>query len=120
MTTTPGRAGERDLVPLAERMRYLLGFRAVATVTVIGYVLAVPPADGFDAGRVAVVSGVYLALSCAGHLAWRSLGSRALLLVGAALLLDGLFIASASYLTGGVASPLRHLAIVHLAMVALL
>ncbi|HVF20698.1 MAG TPA: GGDEF domain-containing protein [Mycobacteriales bacterium] len=120
MTTSISRTGEGDLVPLAERMRYLLGFRAIATFVVVGYVFAVPPADGFDPARVAVIAGVYLLLSGAGHLAWRAVGSRALVLLGAALLLDGLFIASAAYLTGGVASPLRHLAIVHLAMVALL
>ncbi len=121
MTTSgTSAAGGSDLVPLSERMRYLLGYRLVAAVSVVVYVLAVPPAEGFDPGRVAVIAGVYVGVTTACHLAWRSLRGRALLLLGVVLLLDGFFIATAAYLTGGVASPLRHLAIVHLAMVALL
>jgi len=120
MTPAQARVGDLDLVPLAERMRYLLGFRLVAAVSVMGYVLAVPPVAGFNAGRVGVICVAYVVLSLADHLAWRELRSRTLALVGGVLLVDGLFIATAAYLTGGVASPLRHLAIVHLAMVALL
>lgn len=105
---------------LAERARYLLAFRVAAAGSVVGFVVAVPPATGVDAGRVAVFAGIYLVLSGGAHLLWRKAGSRALLLFAAALLLDGLFLATVAYLTGGVVSPLRHLVLVHLAMVSLL
>ncbi len=111
--------GGQDLVPLAERMRYLLGFRLVAAVTVLTLVAA-DRRVGIDTSRVLILTSAYAALVALGHVAWRALGQRALYLLGGLLLLDGVFIASAAHLTGGVASPLRHLAIVHLAMVALL
>jgi len=111
--------GGQDFVPLAERMRYFLGFRMVAAATVLGVLLS-NRQSGVDTSQILILTGWYVGLIGLGHVAWRALGQRALLLFGALLLLDGLFIAIAAHFTGGVASPLRHLAIVHLAMVAML
>ncbi|HVE64568.1 MAG TPA: sensor domain-containing diguanylate cyclase [Mycobacteriales bacterium] len=111
--------GAQDLVPLVERMRYLLGFRLMAALTVVVVVLSQRHA-GADVRQVLILVAGYVALVSLGQVTWRLLGQRGLYLLGGLLLLDGLFIASAAHLTGGVASPLRHLAIVHLAMVAML
>ncbi|HVE98924.1 MAG TPA: sensor domain-containing diguanylate cyclase [Mycobacteriales bacterium] len=120
MSATAHATSGQDLVPLAERVRYLLGFRAVASVAVLAYAWLARAHVDVDLGDVVLLTAGYAALVGAAHGVWRALGSRALILLGVILLLDGLFIACASYLTGGVGSPLRHLAIVHLAMVALL
>ena len=121
MTTSASSAdGGQDLVPLAERMRYLLGFRVVAMACVVAYAALAQSYSPIRLAHLALLTAGYAALVALAHVSWRALGGRALLLLGALLLLDGLYIAVASYLTGGVGSPLRHLAIVHLAMVALL
>ena len=120
MTTSAKATSGEDLVPLAERMRYLLGFRIVAVFSVVAYAFLADSHVDVDLTDVAAVCAGYGGLMGFAHACWRLLGRRALVLLGAMLLLDGLFIAVASYLTGGVGSPLRHLAIVHLAMVALL
>jgi diguanylate cyclase (GGDEF)-like protein len=51
---------------------------------------------------------------------WRLLHSRGLWLFGALLLLDGVYLAAASYLTGGSNSPVRYLVLVYLTAATLL
>jgi diguanylate cyclase (GGDEF)-like protein len=66
------------------------------------------------------VTGIYLALTLAGHGVWRLSRRGGLGVFGLALIVDGVFLAWASYATGGASSPVRYLIILHLIAVALL
>jgi two-component system, cell cycle response regulator len=61
---------------------------------------------------------VFLALAVEGLRRWS--GNRGLFLIGATLLMDGVYLAWATYASGGAQSPLRILLIVHLIAVTLL
>lgn len=116
--TTPNAASE--LVPIAERLRYMQWFR-VLLATVAG-VSAWLTRDTLDAAP-ALVAGVtlaYLAVSFLTQLSWRLSRKSATRLFGIVLILDGVFLAWASYVTGGSGSPVRYLIVLHLIAVALL
>jgi two-component system, cell cycle response regulator len=108
---------EAELVPIADRLRSMQIFRVViaAAVLVFGGLVDRAPLSPLLAG-----SSGYVALTLAGALAWRAFRSRGLLLFGAMLIFDGVYIAWVTYLTGGTASPLRGLVVLHLIAVALL
>src|SRR5205807_8249597 len=62
----------------------------------------------------------YLLVCVFAELLWRLMHRRGLWLFGSLLMLDGLYLAWASYLTGGSNGPLRYLILVHLGAVTLL
>src|SRR5438270_10955778 len=109
-----------DLVPLDERLLYLRVLRAViaaATVldaTLLRHLLRKPFLT------VAASALGYLLVCVFAELLWRLMHRRGLWLFGSLLMLDGLYLAWASYLTGGSNGPLRYLILVHLGAVTLL
>ena len=113
-------AAASELVPIADRLRYLQIFRFVlaAVVALVGFLerdsLDVPPA------QLALATGGYLGLSLLGYVVWRLVKRAGLALFGGLLIADGVFLAAASYGTGGAESPIRYLIILHLIAVALL
>ena len=109
-----------ELVPLADRLRYMRLLR-------IGLVLVVAVVAGLNPGGIAPAStrlwpatGVYVALFSIGELSWRLWKRRGLWLFGALLVADAAYLVYASYLTGGMSSPLRFTVLLHLIAVALL
>ena len=109
-----------ELVPLADRLRYMRLMR-------IGLVLLVVVVAGLNPGGVAPSSarlwpatGVYVALFTLGELSWRLWKRRGLWLFGSLLVADAAYLVYASYLTGGMSSPLRFTVLLHLIAVALL
>src|SRR3970040_3041533 len=66
------------------------------------------------------VSGTYLAMCLVGEIARRVFPRRSLLVLSTTLLIDGIFLASAMYATGGTQSPIRFLIYLHLVAVSLL
>ena len=116
--TRPSAAGE--LVPIAERLRSMQGFRlllvvAVALAAWLGHeVLSVP---------VLVLAGVsagYLLFAALVQVTWRLSRIAAPHLFGLVLMVDGVFLAWAAYVTGGSGSPVRYLIVLHLIAAALL
>lgn len=109
-----------DLVPIADRLRYMQAFRVI--VVLVSALVAWGSRDSLDApaGTAAAVLGAYTALAVASHVAWRLSRRGGLALFGIVLILDGLFLGYATYATGGPASPLRFLIILHVIAVALL
>jgi diguanylate cyclase (GGDEF)-like protein len=108
-----------DLVPLADRIRYMHVFRGVLAAVVaafaqLGWTRGISSAD-LCLGTVA-----YLLASGASYAVWRLLRRRGLVLLSATLIADGLYLAWVSYATGGTQSPLRFLIPLHLVAVALL
>ena len=118
MSATPHRGA--DVVSLDERFRYLRVLRAVlAAATVLDAALL----PGGLRVPFAVIGGfalAYLVVCLLAEVAWRLMRRRGLWLFGSLVMLDGLFLASAWYLTGGSTGPLRYLVLVHLGAVTLL
>ena len=113
--------GQRaDVVSLDERLRYLRVLRAVlAAATVIDAALL--PGDlRVPFGVVGGMALGYLLICLAAEAIWRMRRRRGLWLFGSLLMLDGIYLAWAVYLTGGSTSPLRYLVLVHLGAVTLL
>ena len=109
-----------DLVPLAERLRWLWLFRfvAVLTVAVFAPVLDDRLLVGLD--DVALVTVGYLAIQAAMETLWRLSHDRGLRRFGAVLVVDGLYLAWIAYAAADAPVPLRYLSLVHLVVVALL
>jgi diguanylate cyclase (GGDEF)-like protein len=109
-----------ELVPLADRLRYMLAFRLLAAA---GVVLAIPLMhdDLFEpASTIAAVSAAFVLLALAAHVSWRLARRRGTELFGLMLIADGAYLAWAAYATGGAASPVRYLIVLELLAVALL
>jgi two-component system cell cycle response regulator len=109
-----------ELVPIADRLRYLQAFRFLLTavVALAAWVerdsLTASPSD-----MIVVCSG-YLVGSLAVYGLWRLANGAGLAAFGALLIADGVFLAWASWATGGATSPVRYLIILHVIAVALL
>lgn len=118
--STKIRAVADELVPLAQRVRYMRLFRLALSVGVVGF--AAYAGDVVGASPVAIGKGaaLYLMVSFASEGLWRLLGRRGLFLFAGMLMIDGAFLAWVAYLTGGAASPYLNLILVHLVAVTLL
>lgn len=117
-TSTELRGGE--LVPLSERLRYMLWFRLATVATVLGIAGFAREIIGVDLEVIAVGTGIYAAVSLAGSALWRWLQGRSLFLFGALLILDGAYLATVAHVTGGASGPLQYLILIHIVTVALL
>jgi diguanylate cyclase (GGDEF)-like protein len=109
-----------ELVPLAQRVRYLRLFRVAMSVAVVAFAAYAPGVVGASPLAIGKGAAVYLAVSFAAEGAWRLLGRRGLALFGAMLIVDGIFFAWLAYLTGGVTSTLLSLILLHLVVVTLM
>ena len=118
MTTASSSASE--LVPLAERLRYLQMLRATVSVCVLAYVLVAGQTLGYDVQGMAIATGAFAVVSALGELIWRQASGRSLPLFGGLLIVDGIYLAWISWATGAESSPLRYLVFLHLITVALL
>ena len=118
--TTTNTKGAGELVPIADRMRYMQAFRLLLAVAV--GLVALIVGDRVETSWIAlgVVTAGYLGLSGLTHLAWRVSRKGGLALFGLMCMVDGVYLAWTSYTTGGVVSPLRFVIVLHLVTVALL
>ena len=112
------RSGE--LVPIAERLRLMQALRcALATLAML------IAAQTLNAGEVstaafAAASVGWVALGLLAQLAFRASRRAGIATFGSVLLLDGVYLAGAMYVTGGSGSPVRYLIILQVTAVALL
>src|SRR3954454_17532942 len=113
-------ASTSELVPLADRLRYLQVFRVAVIAAVAAVTFAFPDALVVDRLVIAASTAAYVVLAGLGQLAWRLSERVGMLLFGALLMADGVYLAWTSYGTGGFASPIRYLILLHLITVALL
>src|SRR3954469_16342696 len=118
MSTTAQRG--TDVVSLDERLLYLRVLRAViAGATVLDAAL-LPGALRQPFTVIGSFALAYLVVCLIAEAVWRLMKRRGLWLFGSLLILDGIYLAWASYLTGGSTGPLRYLILVHLGAVTLL
>lgn len=117
MTTQPNRA---DFSTLADRMGYLLILRLAIGIIVVAWAGMRPQALEFPFEVLAALTAVYLGVSFVGELARRRARRFGYWILTALLLVDGLYLATAMYATGGTQSPIRFLVYLHLVAVSLL
>jgi diguanylate cyclase (GGDEF)-like protein len=109
-----------EIASLAERMGSLQVLRAVLAALVLGAALFVPDVIGAALGDVALGTALYLLVTAMAEGLRRVSSGRGLAIIGASLLVDGLYLAWVMYVAGGVLSPLRFLVFVHVIAVTLL
>ncbi len=109
-----------ELVPLADRMRYMRIFRLLAALAVVGACVALPELRREPLAVALGVTGGYLGVSLAGEAIWRMVSRRALPLFGALVVLDAVYLAWSAYLLVDADAPLRFVVLFHLVAVALL
>ncbi|MDT7538539.1 MAG: hypothetical protein QOI82_2124 [Actinomycetota bacterium] len=124
----PGRGGgggvaqvrAAESVPVAERLRVTQYLR-VAAIGLLLLCAALAPQALAPGRRQAVLTTlVYAGIVLGGEVLSRILRERVVVLFSALLIIDGLWLAWASYVTGSLSSPVRYLVLLHLGAVALL
>jgi two-component system, cell cycle response regulator len=116
---TASRSGEPGLVPLADRFRYLQ-FLRLAMVAPILLASAVDPGESTLSLRYTwAICAAYLVITLPTVRAWRLARTSALSIFGGSLLLDGVFLGLMTYGSGGLASPVRYLVLLHVVSVTL-
>ena len=118
--STPHAASSGELVPISDRLRYMEFLRAGLALAVGVIALVAPRALVVERSQLAVVTCAYGAVALVAHFAWKLSRKRGLTLFGLMLIVDGLYLAWTAYATGGPASPLRYMIVLHLITVALL
>ena len=108
-----------ELVPIADRMRYLQTVRLAACAAVVAYTVAIPDA-GLTLATIVAASAAYLVLGFASQAAWGLSRTGGVHLFGITLMVDGLYLTGVSYASGLFDSPLSFLVVIHLIAVALL
>jgi signal transduction histidine kinase len=109
-----------ELASLAERLGFLRATRVGIALVVPLAAALFPRLRHVSLQTIAVVSLLYLAATAAPNLPGRLRRGTVILLVGVALLIDGVYLAWAMYVTGGAASPMRFLILAHVIAVTLL
>jgi len=120
MSAEATRWKSSDLVPLADRLRYLTMFRIAAAALTVIFVELQWVGAGADTSLIIKATLAFIFFAGAGYALWSRLPGRGLFLFGSLLIADGVFLVWVSFATGGAASPLRFLILLHLITVALL
>ena len=114
------RSAVDELVPLADRLQNLQLMRVALVAAFFAYVAAVPDARAVAWKEIAMAAGAYVVGTFLGHAVWHVTKTRNITLFGGLLVVDGFFLAWVTWATGGPASPLRYLVVLHITTVALL
>jgi len=109
-----------EYTSLGDRMLLLLGMRTALAVIVMAWSAWRPELLGMTLPVLGMATVGYLGISVLGELARRWFPRRSLLILSVTLLVDGVFLALASYATGSTQSPIRFLTYLHLVGVSLL
>jgi diguanylate cyclase (GGDEF)-like protein len=108
-----------DYTALSDRMGYLLVLRLALAGVTIAWAAIRPESLGMPLEVLVGGALAYAAFAVAAEIVRRRL-RRGMVVMSVALLVDGLFLAFAMYLTGATQSPLRFLIYLHLVAVSLL
>ena len=117
MTSHQPRSDE--YTALSDRMSYLLVLRLALAAVTIAWAAIRPEALGTPFIVLLAIAGAYGGVAVASEFVRRRM-RRGFIVMSAALILDGLFLAYAMYVTGATQSPLRFLIYLHLVAVSLL
>ena len=116
------RAASRstDAVPLGERLRVTQLLRLAAIGLLLLCALLAPDSLQPHAGQAVAATLVYLLVVGLAEVVSRLVANRKVVVFSAMLIVDGIWLAWATYLTGSLGSPVRYLVLLHLGAVALL
>lgn len=116
------RAASRstDAVPLGERLRVTQLLRLAAIGLLLLCALLAPDSLDPHGDQAVAATLVYAVVVAAAEALSRLLTGRKLVIFSAMLIIDGIWLAWATYLTGSLGSPVRYLVLLHLGAVALL
>lgn len=114
------RVQRHDLVPLADRVRWMRWFRLGLVAGVLAFAVTGGPARLEPLSHIGTGTLVYVLAILGLEAVWHWSGRRALFLVSMMLIADGVFLTLAGYATGGSVVGSRMLVIVHLIGVSLL
>ena len=120
MTGLRTAAPASELVPLVERLRYMQLFRMGMVLAVGLFALRAGDALVVGPAGIAVPTAAFVLVSLAAQGLWQLVRRGGITFFGALLIADGFYLAWASYATGGSASPLRYLILLHLIAASLL
>jgi diguanylate cyclase (GGDEF)-like protein len=109
-----------DYSSLSERMSNLLMLRLALAGIVLAWAAMRPDALGVSYPILAGVTVIYLMAAIAFEVLRRRTDRTGFMILNGLLLLDGLYLAFAMYVTGGTQSPMRFLIYLHLVAVSLL
>lgn len=112
--------GGGEVASLAERLAYMQWLRVGFAAVAVGATPLVLALSADLAHQVRVTTFGYLGLVAAAEALRRKVPRSSLHVLGAMLLVDGIYLAWTTYLTGGVDSPLRVLIYLHVVSVTLL
>ena len=117
-----GTRGQRtgEIVPIADRARYMDGFRAALVALVAAIAMAAPAAVTVPRTTLVYTTAGYAALALVARLLSAAAPRVSLLAFGGMLLVDGAFLAWSGYVTGAAESPIRFVMVLHVIAVALL
>jgi diguanylate cyclase (GGDEF)-like protein len=108
-----------EYTALSDRMSYLLVLRLALAAVTIAWAAIRPEALGTPFITLLAIASAYGAVAIASEFVRRRM-RRGFIVMSAALIIDGLFLAYAMYATGATQSPLRFLIYLHLVAVSLL
>jgi diguanylate cyclase (GGDEF)-like protein len=109
-----------DAVPVAERFRITQYLRVVAVALVLLCAAVAPEPLQPDRGSLVPWTLTFASVAVVADLLSRLTTKHTLLLFSAMLMVDGLWMGWASYLTGATTSPLRYAILLHIGAVSLL
>jgi diguanylate cyclase (GGDEF)-like protein len=109
-----------DAVPVAERFRIMQWLRVAASGLALLCLLVAPETLRPEHGDLLPWTLLYLSVAIAAETTVRVAQRGTVFLFSAMLMVDGIWMAWACYLTGGTTSPLRYAILLHLGAVALL
>jgi diguanylate cyclase (GGDEF)-like protein len=109
-----------EFTALSERMLYFMAFRLGMAAIVVTWASVRPDVLGIPLAGLVGGSVAYVILAVAGEWLRRASRRRGLAVLGGLLLVDGVYLAWATYATGATGSPLRFLVFLHLVGVSLL
>jgi diguanylate cyclase (GGDEF)-like protein len=121
--TAPALAAQRprtEYAVLGDRLGLLLLLRVAFAVTTVGFASTSLPSPSVPLERIAGLAAGYLFLAVTLELLGRRAPRLSFAALTVLLLVDGVFLAAATYATGGTGSPLRFLIYLHLIAVSLL
>jgi two-component system, cell cycle response regulator len=120
MKSQVGKPLAGELVSLGERVVYLQALRIGFSLVVLGSGLLAEQILGRSFTDLLLATAAYVTVSAVIESLRRMGKGRSLMMLGATLLIDGVYLAWAMYATGGAQSPLRFLVYLHLVAVTLL
>src|SRR5437870_1514043 len=119
-TTADLAAADGGLVPIADRLRYMLAFRLFAAAVAVVCWLAFPASRSMSGTALLLLTAGYVGISLATRMIWRLPRRQAVMLLGLSFLIDGVYIAVVAGGGSGTIAPARYLAVLDVIAVALL